>query len=169
TLALWCSNDHLGVQSDQRGGGVRRIDGYATVGIENRVLAIQSRWSIRVANVAAGSITRPAASVIPATGILGDVAADCSLIANLRRGSSLRRIRQDAVFLPNRRMADHFAKCGHGANFKTIAGGTHAAQFFDLAQIDDHFGPLDPILEPVKAVEAAGQHPGLRAVTGLQR
>ena len=38
------------------------------------------------------------------------------------------------------------------------------AQFFDLAQIDDYFGALDAVLQPVEAVEAAGQHPGVGAV-----
>ena len=65
-------------------------------------------------------------------------------------------------------MAHHFGQRGHRANLEPVAGRTHAAQFLDLAQIDDHFGPLDPILEPVKAVQPAGQHPGLCAVPGQQ-
>ena len=72
--------------------------------------------------------------------------------------------RQNAEFLLHDGIADHFGQRGHGADFEPPLVGAHAAQLFDLAQIDHHLGSLDAILEPVEAVEPAGQHPGVRAV-----
>src|SRR4029077_7527953 len=137
-LALRRSNDHLCIKSDQRRRRIRRIYGYATVGIEDGVLAVQARRCILIANVAAGAITRPAAPVIPATRILGHVAADRALIANLGRGCRLSRTWKDTELLPNHSVTNHFGERGHRANLEPIARRTHAAQLIDLAQIDDH-------------------------------
>jgi hypothetical protein len=49
-------------------------------------------------------------------------------------------------------VAHHFGEGSHRANLKTIANCANAAQLFDLAQIDNHFRPLDPILKPVETV-----------------
>jgi hypothetical protein len=66
-------------------------------------------------------------------------------------------------------MAHHFGERGHRANFDPIPRLADATQFLHLAQIDHDLRPLDAIIEPVKAVQASGQHPGSRAVAGLER
>src|SRR4029077_12694080 len=75
-LALGRSDNKFCVESNQSRRRVGWIDRDAAVSVQDGVLAIEACRSIGVANVAPGAITRPATSVIPATGILGDVAAD---------------------------------------------------------------------------------------------
>ena len=94
-LALRVANDHLRVERDQRGRGVRRIDGHAAVRAENGVLAVDGGGRIGEADVAAGAIAFPAAAVIPAARVLRHVAADGSLVADLRGGGESRRPRAE--------------------------------------------------------------------------
>ena len=116
------------------------------------MLAIQARRRICIANISAGAIAGPASAVIPTPRVLGNIAADRPLVANLRGGGGLGSVRQDAVFLAHHRVAYHFCEGGHRANFQPIANCANAAQLFDLAQVDNNFGPLDAILKPVEAV-----------------
>ena len=44
-------------------------------------------------------------------------------------------------------------------------GLTHATKLLDLFQRHDRFGTLDPVLEPVHAVQPTGQHPRLLPVS----
>ena len=91
---LAVADDHLRVERDQRRRGVRRADRDAAIGLEDRMLAIDRRRRVGVADVAAGAVARPAGAVVVAPRVLADVAADRSLIADLRRGDDARRLRQ---------------------------------------------------------------------------
>ena len=66
-------------------------------------------------------------------------------------------------------MADHLGKRGHRADLQAVAGGAPAprSSFTWLRSITTS-GRVDAVLEPVKAIEAAGQHPGLAAVSRLR-
>ena len=61
-------------------------------------------------------------------------------------------------------VADHFGERGHGSDFNTAVQRFDAAEFFDLAEVDDELGALDAVFEPVETVEAAGENPGTGAV-----
>ena len=50
----------------------------------------------------------------------------------------------------------------HGADVEAVVGGSGCRLSSAIAaEIDDDRGPLDAVLEPVEAVEAAGEHPGV--------
>src|SRR5450755_3295069 len=132
--------------------------------MQNRVLAIAALRCISVANVAAGTVTRPTAAVIPAARVLRNIPADGSLVADLGRSHDLRGLRQQTILLLDDGMVHYFGERGHGADLDAIAGRANSAQFFDSAQIDYSLGLPDSILEPVEAVEPPGQHPGIRSV-----
>ena len=89
-LTLRRADHHFCIEGDQGRRRVRGIDGNAAVCVKNSVLAVQTCGRIRVTNVATGTVARPAAPVIPATSILRNVSAKCSLIANLRGRGRLR-------------------------------------------------------------------------------
>ena len=151
-LALRIANHHLRIQRNQCGRTVGRIDSHASVGIQNRMLAIDGGGRICKADVAACAIALPSAAIIPAAGVLGDVAADGALIADLRRGCGFRACRENAELFPHHRMAHHFGKRGHGADLQASVHLAHAAQLGNLAQIDHHLGTFDAVLQPVEGV-----------------
>ncbi len=125
---------------------------------------LMARRRVRVAHIPAGAIAGKAAAVIPAARILRNVAADGALIANLRRRGRLGGFAQNSVLLLHGGIADHVGQRGHGADLEAAIPVSDTRKFLDLAQIDDDFRALDAVLEPVKAVQAARQHPGVRAV-----
>ena len=87
TRSLSAVLDHeLRVERDQRRRRVGRVHRDAAIGVEDRVLAVDRRRRVGVADVAAGAIARPAGAVVPAARVLRHVAADRALVANLRRG-----------------------------------------------------------------------------------
>src|SRR5712691_11427274 len=100
------------------------------------MFTIQASRSIRIANIAAGAIAGPATAVVPTPRILGNIAADGTLIADLRGGGRLGSVRKDAVLLTHHRMAYHFCESGHRANLEPIANCANRSELFDLAQVD---------------------------------
>src|ERR1035438_10416086 len=128
------------------------------------MLAVASLRCIGIANVAAGAVARPTASVIPAARVLRNIAAECSLVADLRRRHQFRGLRQQTVLLLDDGMIHHLGERGHGADLDTIAGRANSAQFLDSAQIDHSLRLLDSIFQPVEAVETSGQHQGVGSV-----
>src|SRR6185503_5310331 len=143
-------DDHLGVERHERRRRVGRAHRHATVGPENGVLAVDGLRRIRVADVAAGPVARPAGPVVPAARVLRYVAADGALVANLRRGRRLGGLGQDAEALLHRRMPHDAGQRGHRAALETIAAGTNALHRADAAEVDDARRPLDAVLEPVE-------------------
>src|SRR6266851_9463550 len=125
------------------------------------MLTVAALRRIGVANVAAGTVARPTSAVIPAARILRDIAAECSLIADLRRCHHFRSLHQQPILLFNDGVIHYFRERGHGADFDTIATRANSPQFLNSAQVDHSLGLLDSILEPVEAVEPSGQHPGI--------
>jgi hypothetical protein len=61
-------------------------------------------------------------------------------------------------------MAHHLGERRHRADLHAAVQLVDAAQVGDLAEVDDHLGPLEAILQPVHAVETAGQDQGVGAV-----
>jgi hypothetical protein len=116
------------------------IDGHAAVRAENGVFAIDGRGRVGEADVPARAIAFPAAAVIPAARVLRHVAADRSLIADLRRGRQFGAFREQAELLLHHRIADHLGQRGHGADLEAAVNLFDAAQFFDLAQVDYKLG-----------------------------
>src|ERR1700693_4222642 len=115
------------------------------------MFAVQARRGICIADVSAGTVARPARAVIPTTRILGHVAADRALIADLRGRGCLGGLRQETVLLPHDRMPHHFGQSRHRADLEPAADGANATQLLDLAQIDDYSGSLDPVCQPVES------------------
>jgi len=70
-------------------------------------------------------------------------------------------LRQETVFLPDGWISHHFGKRRHGADLDAAGGIANSAELRDAAQVDDHLGFLDAVLEPVEAVEASGHDPGI--------
>src|SRR5689334_519458 len=75
-LALRPHDYHLGIEHHERRSGVRRAHGHAAIGAVQAVLAILTFGRIGVAAISAGAIAVHAVAVVPATGVLADVAAD---------------------------------------------------------------------------------------------
>ena len=82
-FAARAANHHLRVQRDKCRSRIRRADGDATVRAEDGVLAIDCRRRIGKTGDSPSAIAVESAAVIPAARILGNVAADGALIANL--------------------------------------------------------------------------------------
>ena len=61
-------------------------------------------------------------------------------------------------------MIHDFGESGHGADLDAVVRGADCFEFLDAAQIHDDFGLLDAVLEPIEAVEPAGQHPGVLSI-----
>ena len=158
-LTLGRAQDELGVQRNQGRGRVGRIHCHAAVRVQNGMLTVAALRRIGVANVAAGAIARPTAAVIPAARVLRNIAAERSLIADLRRCHQLRSLRQQTILLLDDGMIHHLSERGHRADLDAIARRANSPQFLDSTQIDHHLGLPDSILEPVKAVQPSGQHP----------
>ena len=77
---------HLGIERHERGRAVRRCYGNTTVGVEERVLAIDPFGRVGKTGVAAGAIARQTVPVIPAASVLRDVAPNGAGVADLRAG-----------------------------------------------------------------------------------
>src|ERR1019366_1958759 len=98
-------------------GGIPRN---AAIRVQNRVLAIAALRCIGVANVAAGTVTRPTSAVIPAARVLRNITADGSLVADLGRRHNLRGLRQQTILLLDDGMIHDFSECGHRADLDTV-------------------------------------------------
>ena len=61
-------------------------------------------------------------------------------------------------------MAHHLGQRGHGPDLEAAVGLLDPVQLLDLREVDDHLRLLEPILQPVHAVEPARQHPRIGAV-----
>ena len=168
-LAARALDHHLGVERDERRRGVGRVHRHAPVGVENRVLAIDRRRRVRVADVAAGPVAGPPAAVVPAARVLRHVAADGPLIADLRRGHELGRLHQQPELVAHHRIAHDLRERRARADLEATVQRLDAAQALDLAQIDDDARALDAILQPVEGIQSARHHPGVRAVAIQQR
>src|SRR6185503_4279817 len=68
-------------------------------------------------------------------------------------------------------MAHHLREGRHRADLEAAVALADALQFRNTAQIDDVAGPLDAVLQPVEAVETAGEDPcvGAVAIEQVQR
>src|SRR5437762_1049455 len=89
-----------------------------TIAAEDGVLAVDRFGGVRIADVSAGAVARPAGTVIPAARVLRDVAADRSLVADLRRGCRFGRVHQDGVALADDRVAHDIAERRHRADLE---------------------------------------------------
>src|SRR5439155_155028 len=78
----------------------------------------------------------PPAAVVPAARVLRHVAADRSLIANLRRGDQLRRFGEQPELVADDRMVDDLRERRHRADLEAAAGVFDPDELFDLSEID---------------------------------
>ena len=63
------------------------------------------------------------------------------------------------------RVRHHLGESGHRADLDAAIGGApDSPELVDSAQIDHDLRFLDPILEPIEAVEASGEHPGVASM-----
>ena len=116
------ANHHLRVERDQRRRGVRRAHRHAAIRAENRVLAVDRCRRVGVADVAAGAVAVPAAAVVPAARILRHVAAERSLVSNLRRGDEPGRLGKHAELLADSGVLGHFGQRGRRADLEAAVG-----------------------------------------------
>jgi len=141
------------------------VPGHAAVGVQYRMFAIAPLRSIGVANVAARAVTRPPGAVIVAARVLRYVAADGPLVADLRRGSQFGAFRKQSEALLDDGILHHLGERSHRSNLDAaVRRGANPAQLVDTAQIHHYLGLLDAVLQPVEAIQAAGQHPGVRSM-----
>src|SRR4029078_11427821 len=114
------------------------------------MLAIDGRWRVGVADVAAGAIAGPPGTVIPAARVLRHVAPERALMANLRRCHQRSGLRQQPEALLDHRIVRPVGQRRRRADLETSIGGLlHTSQGLDAAEIDDHLPTLVAILEPV--------------------
>src|SRR5262249_165435 len=132
--------------------------------VENRVFPVAPVWGIRVTDVSVRAVAGPAGPVIPAAGVLRDVPADGSLIADLRRSHRFGGPGEEAVFLLNESLARHICQRRHGADLDAVRCTAHSLEFRNATQIDQRLRLSHPVLEPVEAVETASQDPAVRAL-----
>ena len=118
-LALRTNDEELRVQRNQRRSRIGRVHRHASLSVKNRVLAIPAGGRIRVTDISRGAIARPARPVIPTARILRYVAADGSLIANLRRSRQFGALRQKAVLFRDERVLHDFGERRHGTDLDT--------------------------------------------------
>ena len=85
-LALAAVDDHPGIERGQHRGDVGGIDRDAAAGVEQGMFAVDALGIIGEAFAAAGPKTGLAGAIIPAAGMLGDIAADGPGVADLRAG-----------------------------------------------------------------------------------
>ena len=82
-LTLGVLDHEFGVERNQRGHRIRRMDGHAAIGAEDGVLAVAAYRCVGIANVATGAVAWPGAAIVPAARVLRNVAAERALVANL--------------------------------------------------------------------------------------
>src|SRR5690606_26560461 len=117
------------------------------------VLPIDAGGRIRIADVSARAIARPATAVVPATSVLGDVAAEGALVTDLRGRHTARGGGEQWVAPAHFRMLDDLRQRGGGADLEpTIGSLAYAPQLLDRSDVDDDRGTLRPILQPVEGV-----------------
>jgi hypothetical protein len=134
------------------------------------VLAVDRRRRVGIADVPAGTVAGPPRAVIPATRILRDVAAEGALVPNLRRGHERGRFRQQPEVRLDCRVIGQVGQRRRRADLEAAVGGLpHASQRLDATEIDDDLAALVAVLEPVEAVEAAGEDPRIPVVLLEQR
>ncbi len=160
-LAARAPDHQLRVERNQRRRRVRRIHRHAAVLLEDRVLAVDRRRRVRVADVAARPVARPAAAVIPAARVLRDVAAERPLVADLRRGHQFGRFHQQPELLLHHRVVHHLGQRRRRADLEAAVHLLDPAQLGDLAQVDHHARALGAVLQPVERIEPAAPSPRL--------
>src|SRR4029077_3276774 len=132
------------------------------------MLAVAALRCVGIADVAAGTVAWPAGAVIPAARVLRNIAADRSLVTDLRRRHHFRALCEQIVLQLDEGVIHDFGERGHGTDLDTVATiaaeDADSAQFFDAAQVDNRLRLPDSILEPVETVEPSGQDPGIRSV-----
>src|SRR6185437_16453119 len=132
---------------------------HAAVGVEDGVLTVLPLRRVGEAGVAAGPVAGQAGAVVPATRVLGDVAADRAGVADLRAGHFGRRFRQQLVALVDERVPLDLADLGERADLDTVRRFLDAVHLGNSGEIDHDFGPLDAVLEPGQRVVAPGEFP----------
>src|ERR1700756_2201135 len=105
--------------------------------MQDCVFAISTDGCIGVTDVSSRAITRPAGAVIPAARILGNIAADRTLVPDLGGSDHFGCLCQHSVFLPYDSILCNFGERGHRSNMHTIRGLADSPQFVDARQVDD--------------------------------
>src|SRR5262249_33728602 len=112
---------------------------------------------------AARAVAGQPRAVVPAAGVLGDIAADRGCIPDLRACHPAGRIGKHLELF-----ADHFAvgylrECRESTDLDPLGDLAGALELREAAQIHHDLGPLHAVLEPVEAVIAAGHLPDVLA------
>src|SRR5581483_12170696 len=160
-LTFFRAEDKFRVKRNKRWSGVGRINRDTALSTEDRMLAVAAHGGVRVANISSSAVARPTGAVVPTARVLRDVAADCALVANLRRGYKVCGLGENIIFLLNDRMTRDLDQRSHCADLKAITRLANSFEFFDSTEVDDSFRLLDPVLQPIEAVEPACQHPAV--------
>jgi hypothetical protein len=162
-------DDKLGVEGDEGGRGIRGVHRDAAPRLEDRVLAVHRRRRIGVADVAAGAVAGPAAPVVPAAGVLGEVSPERALVPDLGRRHFRSGFAQDRVLRADRLVRRDLGEGSEGADLDAVTALSDTLHLGDPAEVDDDLGPLDAVLEPVQAIEASSVRPGDLAVPAPER
>ena len=164
-LTRRAGHDHLGVERDQGRGRVRRIHRHAPARAHDAVFPVHGTGRRRVADVASGAVAGPSATVVPATGVLGDVAAEGALVADLRRRHQPGRRGQEGVATHHVRVLGDVGEARHRPDLESaVRSRGDAPELVHAPEIDHRRRALDTVLEPVEGVESSGEHPALVAV-----
>src|ERR1043165_3969211 len=100
------------------------------------MFAVLSLRRVRVAGVAARAVTIDARSVVPAAGVLAEVAAERARIADLRTRHAACGRRQHAVFAEHQLVRRDLAQRGQRADLESLRGFADAIECRDAADID---------------------------------
>src|SRR5439155_1917915 len=73
------------------------------------------------------------------------------------------------ILLLDHRVVHDLGQRGHRADLEAVLPRPDASQFSDALEIDQCLRALDAILQPVEAVETAGEDPRFRSVAAEQR
>jgi hypothetical protein len=129
------------------------------------MFAVHALRRVRVTGAATGTVAIDAATVIPATRVLADVAADGADVTNLRACNlSCRAGKQAEAFVDGCVLLD-LRQRGQCADLDSIGGFTDSAEsgIGDAREIDNRRRSFRAVLDPVEAVLSPGDFPSIRA------
>jgi len=127
------------------------------------VLAIHRFRAVGITDIAAGAIAVQAAPVVPAAGVLRQVAAERADVADLRARDPRCRLRQQAVIAIDAFVTDDVAQRGCRTDLEPVLRFPDSLQRLDTVQVDHRARVFGAILEPPVGVLSATEQPTVLA------
>ena len=108
------------------------------------------------------------APVVPAAGVLAEIAAQGAHVADLRAGNHCRRLPQQRVAFADQRVLGDFGEGGERPDLDAAGDFSDTLERIDALEVDHRLGGLGAVLEPAVGVLAACQQPGLALQPGRE-